>query len=185
MIGVRAERGSVHVQYVVHACFLMLGLFRCSSVFPCLPSAGGEPSPLDCWVLFCFVILHFRCSRLYVCYTRHLNIGPADSPEGSCELVKWRQISPMVSNYILACDNKSWCYKAGLPELVCSHSPAVTELLIELRVSRPPYSVGILTLEHCGNLSAAICSIAWRCPEASWRVRNVGVRASAVNTNVT
>ena len=63
MIGVRAERGSVHV------CFLLLGLFRCSSIFLCLPSAGGESSLLDCWVLFCFVILYFRCSRLYVCYT--------------------------------------------------------------------------------------------------------------------
>ena len=24
-------------------------------------------------------------------YPRHLNIGPADSPEGRCELVKWCQ----------------------------------------------------------------------------------------------
>jgi len=34
----------------------------------CLLSVGGESSLLDCWVLFCFVILYFRCSRLYVCY---------------------------------------------------------------------------------------------------------------------
>jgi len=26
-------------------------------------------------------------------YARHLNIGPADSPAGSCELVKWFQVS--------------------------------------------------------------------------------------------
>jgi len=28
------------------------------------------------------------------------------------------------------------------------HSPAVTKLLIEHRVKRPPYSIGILTLEN-------------------------------------
>jgi len=28
-----------------------------------------------------------------MCYARHLNIGPADSPEGSCELVKWFHVS--------------------------------------------------------------------------------------------
>jgi len=26
-------------------------------------------------------------------YPRHLNIGVADSPEGSCELAKWCQVS--------------------------------------------------------------------------------------------
>jgi len=26
-------------------------------------------------------------------YPRYLNIGPADSPEGSCEFVKWCQVS--------------------------------------------------------------------------------------------
>jgi len=26
-------------------------------------------------------------------YPRHLNIGPADSPEGRCEPVKWCQVS--------------------------------------------------------------------------------------------
>jgi len=26
-------------------------------------------------------------------YLGHLNIGPADSSEGSCELVKWRHVS--------------------------------------------------------------------------------------------
>jgi len=26
-------------------------------------------------------------------YPRHLNIGPADSPEGCCELVKWCHVS--------------------------------------------------------------------------------------------
>jgi len=26
-------------------------------------------------------------------YPRHLNIGPADSPAGSCELVKWCHVS--------------------------------------------------------------------------------------------
>jgi len=26
-------------------------------------------------------------------YPRHLNFGPADSPEGNCELVKWCQVS--------------------------------------------------------------------------------------------
>jgi len=65
---VRAEWGLVHVQHVVHACFLMLGWFQSSSAFLCLISAGGESNLLDCWVLFCFVILYFRCSRLYVCY---------------------------------------------------------------------------------------------------------------------
>jgi len=29
----------------------------------------------------------------YGYYPRHLNIGPADSPEGGCELVKWCQVS--------------------------------------------------------------------------------------------
>ena len=68
MIGVRAEWVSVHVQHVVHVCFLLLGLFRCSSIILCLLSIGGESSLLDCWVLFCFLILCFGCSRLYVCY---------------------------------------------------------------------------------------------------------------------
>jgi len=47
------------------------------------------------------------------------------------------------------------------------HSPAVTKLLIEHRVTRPPYFIGILSWKT-GNLSAAICSAASRCPEASW-----------------
>jgi len=64
VIRVRAEWGYVHVQYAVHACFLLLGWFR----FLCLLSVGGDSSLLDCWVLFYFVILYFRCSRLYVCY---------------------------------------------------------------------------------------------------------------------
>ena len=29
-------------------------------------------------------------------HLRNLNIGPADRPEGSCELVKWCQLSAMV-----------------------------------------------------------------------------------------
>jgi len=50
-------------------------------------------------------------------YPRHFNIGPADSHEGSCEVVKvGSSLSTMVK--ILAKDNKSWYYKAELPELV-------------------------------------------------------------------
>jgi len=51
-------------------------------------------------------------------YPRHSNIGPAEIPEGSCELVEWCKFSQQWCNYILAKDNKSRCYKAGLPKVV-------------------------------------------------------------------
>jgi len=58
----RAEWGSVYVYHIANACFLMPSRFR--TEFPCLPSVGGKSSPLDCWALFCFEILYFRCSGL-------------------------------------------------------------------------------------------------------------------------
>ena len=63
VIRVRAEWGFVYVQRTVNVCFLMLGLFRCSSAFLCLLSVS-KSSFLDYWVLFYFATLYFRCSRL-------------------------------------------------------------------------------------------------------------------------
>jgi len=57
VIRVRAEWGYVHAQYAVHVCFLMLGWLRISSIFLCLLSGQS-------FLLFCSVILCFRCSRL-------------------------------------------------------------------------------------------------------------------------
>jgi len=52
-------------------------------------------------------------------YPRHLNIGPADSPAGSCELLSGvMSLNNGESIYMLAEDNKPWCYMTGLPELV-------------------------------------------------------------------
>jgi len=47
------------------------------------------------------------------------------------------------------------------------HSPAVTELLIEHRLTRP-HIPSVSSRWKTGNLSAAIFSAASRCPEASW-----------------
>jgi len=38
------------------------------------------------------------------------------------------------------------------------HSPAVTKLLIEHRVARPPHSIGILTLENWQPVSSSLLS---------------------------
>ena len=47
------------------------------------------------------------------------------------------------------------------------HSPAFTKLLIEHRVTRP-YTLSVSLRWKTGNLLAANCSAASRCPEASW-----------------
>jgi len=48
-----------------------------------------------------------------------------------------------------------------------NHSPAVTKQLIEHGVTRPRF-LSVSLRWKTGNLSAAICSAASRCPEASW-----------------
>jgi len=71
-------------------------------------------------------------------YPRYVNIGPADSPEGSCERGV-KSLNNGESNLILAQDNKSRCYKAGLPEWV--YARVLRELKFFVRSRPAPASI--------------------------------------------
>ena len=93
---------------------------------------------------------------------------------------QFNEVFPMLIHYLFV----SLTRPPGYPDR--NHSPAVTKLLIQHRVTRP-HILSVSLRWKIGDLSAAICSVASCCPETS-RIQGCGrawLRASADSANVT